>query len=55
PLVGDDLYGGPLVHNIQRQALHAYHMRFYDPFVEQYREFETGLPDDLTALNIQKS
>lgn len=55
PLVGDDLYGGPLVHNIQRQALHAYYMRFYDPFVEQYREFETGLPDDLTALNIQKS
>ena len=50
PLVGDDLYGGPLWHGLERQALHAYHMKFYDPFIENYREFNTKLPEDLKGL-----
>lgn len=50
PLVGDDLYGGPLWHGLERQALHAYHMKFYDPFIEDYREFNTKLPEDLKGL-----
>lgn len=50
PLVGDTLYDGPAWHGLQRQALHAYHMKFYDPFIEEYREFNTPLPDDLKTL-----
>jgi len=25
-------------------------MKFYDPFIEEYREFNTPLPDDLKTL-----
>ncbi|MDF7636987.1 RluA family pseudouridine synthase [Leuconostocaceae bacterium ESL0958] len=50
PLVGDDLYGGPLWHGLQRQALHAYQMTFYDPFAETDRHLMTSLPADLQAL-----
>lgn len=50
PLVGDDLYGGPLWYGLQRQALHAYQMKFYDPFIENDRQLSTDLPADLVAL-----
>ncbi|CAK8053658.1 RluA family pseudouridine synthase [Eupransor demetentiae] len=50
PLVGDDLYGGPLWFGLQRQALHAYQMKFYDPFVEEDRFLKTDLPEDLQRL-----
>lgn len=50
PLVGDDLYGGPLWYGLKRQALHAYQMAFYDPFAEETRHLQTDLPEDLLAL-----
>ncbi|CAH1850341.1 RluA family pseudouridine synthase [Convivina intestini] len=50
PLVGDDLYGGPLWFGLKRQALHAYQMKFYDPFIEENRQLSTDLPADLLAL-----
>ncbi|USS91892.1 RluA family pseudouridine synthase [Fructobacillus americanaquae] len=50
PLVGDDLYGGPLWYGLKRQALHAYQMTFYDPFIEENRHLQTDLPADLQAL-----
>ncbi|WEV54936.1 RluA family pseudouridine synthase [Leuconostocaceae bacterium ESL0723] len=50
PLVGDDLYGGPAWYGLKRQALHAYQMKFYDPFIEGDRQFTTDLPADLAAL-----
>ncbi|CAK1242289.1 pseudouridylate synthase [Fructobacillus fructosus] len=50
PLVGDDLYGGPLWYGLKRQALHAYQMAFYDPFAEETRHLQTDLPEDLVAL-----
>jgi len=50
PLLGDALYGGNLAW-IQRQALHAASLQFFDPFSEQILHFEAALPADLQALN----
>lgn len=50
PLLGDTLYGGNLAW-IQRQALHAASLQFFDPFSEQTLHFEAALPADLQALN----
>ena len=50
PLVGDDLYGGPLVAGMKRQALNAYHLAFYDAFLDEKRTFEVGLAADMLKL-----
>jgi len=49
PLLGDALYGGDQS-LIQRQALHAATMAFYDPFSDQELQWEAPLPADLVAL-----
>lgn len=49
-LVGDDLYGGPLVAGMKRQALNAYHLAFFDPFIDDKRTFEIGLAEDMQQL-----
>lgn len=49
PLLGDALYGGPL-DQIDRQALHAYDLRFRDPLTDSERTYELPLPDDLQHL-----
>lgn len=46
PLLGDQLYDGPL-ELISRQALHAYHIEFVDPFDQQTRMFEAAIPEDM--------
>nr|SFZ88017.1 Similar to ribosomal large subunit pseudouridine synthase D, Bacillus subtilis YjbO type [Loigolactobacillus rennini] len=52
PLLGDELYGGPMTLGIQRQALHAYQLTFYDPFAQKKRQFTSKLPADMqTILN----
>lgn len=50
PLLGDELYDGPLDKSINRQALHAYYLSFNDGITNQIRTFETELPNDMTAV-----
>lgn len=64
PLVGDGLYGPNSIDNpsdrfpqspeldkaVGRVALHAYSLKFKDPFDNEVREFESPLPEDITAV-----
>ncbi|MFC6171311.1 RluA family pseudouridine synthase [Loigolactobacillus jiayinensis] len=50
PLLGDQLYAGPLDLGITRQALHAYELSFYDPFTQQTMHFTSPLPADMQAV-----
>ncbi|WP_190242908.1 RluA family pseudouridine synthase [Apilactobacillus kunkeei] len=50
PLLGDELYQGPLDRGIDRQALHAYYLRFNDELTNQVRTFEIELPEDMKSL-----
>ncbi|MGB8954129.1 MAG: RluA family pseudouridine synthase [Tumebacillaceae bacterium] len=49
PLLGDDLYGGPM-DKIGRQALHAAFLRFPHPLSGEPLEIEAPLPDDMANL-----
>lgn len=49
-LLGDDIYGGSLDYGIKRQALHAFYMKFEDPFTNKTLEFKSPLPDDMNRL-----
>ncbi|UQS86323.1 RluA family pseudouridine synthase [Nicoliella spurrieriana] len=50
PLLGDQLYGGPLDAGIDRQALHACSIKFYDPFSERFVQYEAPIPNDIAVL-----
>lgn len=50
PLLGDELYQGPLDRGIDHQALHAYYLRFNDELTNQVRTFEIELPEDMKSL-----
>lgn len=50
PLLGDQLYEGPLDKGIDRQALHAYYLKFWDALAQQNREFELDLPEDMKKV-----
>lgn len=49
PLLGDDLYGGPL-EKIMRQALHAYTVRFLHPVTGREMYFTAPVPEDMGGL-----
>ncbi|MFT9004313.1 MAG: RluA family pseudouridine synthase [Liquorilactobacillus hordei] len=49
PLLGDKLYDGN-IEKIARQALHAFKLKFLDPFTKKYIEVECGLPEDMQCL-----
>ena len=49
PLLGDELYGGP-TDLIDRQALHAVHLAFHDPFSGRQLSAKAPVPDELTAI-----
>lgn len=49
PLLGDDLYGGPIT-LIERQALHCRRLTFYHPIEKKMLQFEAPLPNDFIAL-----
>lgn len=49
-LLGDELYGGSLDQGIKRQALHAYHLAFIDPFQQVKKEFTIELPNDMQEV-----
>lgn len=50
PLLGDELYKGPLDMGIERQALHAYHLAFNDPFTNKRLVIEAPLPSDMKSV-----
>lgn len=50
PLLGDELYHGPMDRGISRQALHAAKLDFDDPFSKTHLSFQSDLPGDMTAI-----
>ncbi|WP_042356460.1 RluA family pseudouridine synthase [Bacillus rubiinfantis] len=50
PLIGDDLYGGPVTKTIHRQALHCKKIHFCHPFLRQDMMFTAPLPDDMKQV-----
>lgn len=50
PLLGDQLYDGPLTLGINRQALHAVELQFTDPFTDQLRVIQAPVPSDIRAV-----
>lgn len=62
PIVGDPLYGGKqwiqkidpelkkMIHQFERQALHAWKLRLIHPATHKPMEFEAKIPDDLKTL-----
>ena len=49
-LLGDDVYDGPLDQGITRQALHAYYLKFVDPFTDKTLEIKLPLPADMQKI-----
>ena len=49
PLVGDDMYGGPLTENMRRPALHCETVAFSHPTENKTISFFAPLPDDMSA------
>ncbi|AXY25141.1 RNA pseudouridine synthase [Suicoccus acidiformans] len=47
PLIGDDLYGGPLSPWIHRQALHCNELKFQQPFTQAEIHLLQPLPEDM--------
>lgn len=45
PLIGDTLYGGPAVKQVQGQMLHAKIIGFIHPVTRSYMEFDSELPE----------
>lgn len=57
PILGDEVYGHAdwnkrysTLRDIQRPMLHAYHMRFHNPFTTQQVDLFAPLPDDMLEL-----
>ena len=50
PVLGDDLYGGPVAPGISRPALHAHTLGFDHPESGQPLRFEADPPEDFSAL-----
>lgn len=49
PLLGDDLYGGDTT-DINRQALHAYHLKLLNPLNRRYISIYSDMPQDMVKL-----
>jgi 23S rRNA pseudouridine1911/1915/1917 synthase len=55
PLVGDEVYGGPMDYGLTRQFLHSSRLSFQHPVTGEEMEFESALPEDLAeALKIAR-
>ena len=50
PLIGDDLYGGPVSAKVKRQALHCRKINFIHPLSREEMTFTTPLPSDMMGL-----
>ncbi|MHA8138146.1 RluA family pseudouridine synthase [Lactobacillaceae bacterium Scapto_B20] len=53
PLIGDWLYNEGN-HDLKRQALHCYYLKFYNPFDQRFVTCEASLPDDMQNAIWQK-
>ena len=53
PLLGDLRYGGPVVHGLERQALHAGRLTFEHPTSGERIVLEVPLPDDLARVRAE--
>lgn len=49
-LLGDEIYDGPMDQGITRQALHAYYLKFVDPFTNKILELKLPLPMDMQKI-----
>ncbi|SFJ46127.1 RluA family pseudouridine synthase [Thermoflavimicrobium dichotomicum] len=48
PIIGDSLYGtGNDMHLVSRQALHATYLRLYHPRLQEWKEWDSPLPEDI--------
>lgn len=47
PIVGDELYGGPLLGNPPRQFLHAWQLQFIHPMTKERIQLQADLPKDM--------
>lgn len=54
PLVGDELYHGPVLNGLKRQGLHASNLLFTDPFNQQPVHITAPVPADLQAWQASK-
>lgn len=54
PILGDDLYGSTSSF-IDRQALHAFRIRFEHPILRRSLAFEAPLPEDMSHLVYQNN
>ncbi|MCX8084721.1 MAG: RluA family pseudouridine synthase [Calditerrivibrio sp.] len=52
PIIGDSVYGGSKVmkYGIERQALHSYYLKFFDPYLEKDVFYKSDLPLDMMSL-----
>ena len=50
PIIGDELYGSLDEDLINRQALHAYSLKFKQPRTKEILEFKTDIPRDMKEL-----
>ncbi|WP_407893306.1 RluA family pseudouridine synthase [Lacticaseibacillus sp. N501-2] len=50
PLYGDDLYGGPHVSELDRQALHCAKLDFWQPLTQTMIHLTAPLPEDMATL-----
>lgn len=50
PIIGDELYGSLDEDLINRQALHAYSLKFKQPRTKEILEFKTDIPQDMKKL-----
>ena len=46
PVLGDKVYGAPLVKNFPRQMLHAWKLGFRHPQTGEWKQFQASVPDD---------
>ena len=55
PLVGDEVYGGPMEFGLTRPFLHSSRLTFTHPVTGESMEFESELPEDLAeALELAR-
>lgn len=50
PLVGDVLYGGKVINNFSRQALHSSYIEFVAPDSKELVKITSSIPDDMVEL-----
>lgn len=50
PIIGDEIYGGPVWATAKRQMLHAQSLSFLDPISNREQHFTAPVPDDMRHI-----